>query len=875
MTKILISGYYGFNNIGDDAILTTVVNSIRQSIDDADITVLSNSPKDTSEKFGVKALPRMSMKNIIKAVKGCDILISGGGSLLQDATSRISILYYLFIIRLAIMLKKKIFIYSQGIGPINSKFNRKLTASCLKRVDCIAVRDEKSARFLKEIGVPEENVDISADPVLRLQKADTSKGREILESIGCSTDDGRIKVGFAVKSDDTNPEYINELERSIRWLHKEKNADCILIPFHYEQDNKVITELSERLGNDVFSVTDKHLSDEMLSIIGNMDVLVGVRLHSLIYAAVMDVPSIGISYDPKIDAFMESISRKAVSTTGDFTLEKFKEAFEDVRKNRDEIIATGRSHVNGLIEKLEHNDESLKEMIRKEPEKEKKKRGGIIAAIGGVMMITVVSKIFGVLRESVQANVFGSADNYYAGYNKTIYLFTTVAYAMCVAAVPILTKQFARDRKGGERTANNLTTLCLGVGLIAMLVMEIASFIPPVCTFLYGSTDPEAILFIRIMALSLPVVISSYLMVAIFQSLDHYTLQGSMAVPYSVFLMLYLVIFGRKLSLTWYVVMVAVAWLLQLGMSVPYAVKERYLYRPHLDLKQNYIWTFIKTVAATIITSSMYLFCYLIDAARAAGLGEGTTSAFYYADKLFTPLTTTFIYSISAVMFPKLNREYTKTNKNDYLSYVWNMTSNTLVIVFPICALLIVFGQPILTVLFQSGNFTAEATALTSSIFTMYALGMAGFSALDLLTKAFYTMNKSLAPLLISLGVIAMNFVLDLVFGMSGEMLALMTALSMIVGALVTSIVLFRGSKVVKLWDMLKSAIASLITGGAAYGLKMLLVSGDEGKILLVIKCGAIGVVAVVVFFLLCMLFRLDAVTGAVMKKFGRKKEVQ
>ncbi|MBR6916279.1 MAG: polysaccharide pyruvyl transferase family protein, partial [Clostridia bacterium] len=131
MADILISGYYGFSNIGDDAILRTVIEHTRATIPDSRITVLSNSPEETAEKYGVEAQPRMRFFRIIKAVRSSDIVISGGGSLLQDVTSRISILYYLFIIILAAIFKKRIFVYSQGIGPIRRRFNRKLTAFAL------------------------------------------------------------------------------------------------------------------------------------------------------------------------------------------------------------------------------------------------------------------------------------------------------------------------------------------------------------------------------------------------------------------------------------------------------------------------------------------------------------------------------------------------------------------------------------------------------------------------------------------------------------------------------------------------------------------------------------------------------------------------
>ena len=117
MYNILISGYYGFDNIGDESILRTLVTSLRERIPNCSLTVLSHDPAATREKYGVEAVERMSPLAIARAVRRCDMLISGGGSLLQDVTSSKSLHYYLAIIRFAQLLGKKVLIYSQGIGP--------------------------------------------------------------------------------------------------------------------------------------------------------------------------------------------------------------------------------------------------------------------------------------------------------------------------------------------------------------------------------------------------------------------------------------------------------------------------------------------------------------------------------------------------------------------------------------------------------------------------------------------------------------------------------------------------------------------------------------------------------------------------------------
>ena len=117
-----------------------------------------------------------------------------------------------------------------------------------------------------------------------------------------------------------------------------------------------------------------------------------------------------------------------------------------------------------------------------------------------------LAKVFGILRESVQASVFGSADLFYASYNKTIYLFTTAAYAMCVAAVPIITKAMENGRKQGERVANNLTTFALVLTAGITAGWELLT-LTPAAPLLFGS-DSAVLPFVRIMALSLPVIVT-------------------------------------------------------------------------------------------------------------------------------------------------------------------------------------------------------------------------------------------------------------------------------------------------------------------------------------------------------------------------------
>jgi len=363
MVKILISGYYGFNNIGDESILKAVIDNLQKRLTDIEITVLSQNPASTAKRYGVLSVNRKSLKSIIVAVKRCDLLISGGGSLLQDVTSKKSILYYLMIIRIAQLFGKKVLIYSQGIGPINTNINRKLTATILKKVSGTVVRDEASKQLLTEIGVDSDRVIVTADPVLRIKPASKERGRKILEEEGFIWQEGKKIVGFAVKERKMDSSFASELCISMERLVEEQNAQIVLIPFHFSEDMAFIEEATRRLGDKVFTIKHKYLTEEMLSIIGNMDILVGVRLHALIHAAIMDVSMIGISYDPKVNSFMHSIGMKAMCSIYDFNNEFFMEEFNKTIENGDKMRSKVKQNIKELIRRLDSNEEMIKDLM--------------------------------------------------------------------------------------------------------------------------------------------------------------------------------------------------------------------------------------------------------------------------------------------------------------------------------------------------------------------------------------------------------------------------------------------------------------------------------------------------------------------------------
>ena len=168
-----------------------------------------------------------------------------------------------------------------------------------------------------------------------------------------------------MKSRKPGKDFLREVRRCIRWLKESCGADSILIPFFYDEDLWACEAVAGALEGQAGCLRKKYLSEETLSIIGCMDVLVGVRLHSLIYAAIMGTPMIGISYDPKVDSFLASIGQSAPFTVEDFTLEKFQAAFQDALERREELRESTARRLDSLIAKLDRNEELIRAIMER------------------------------------------------------------------------------------------------------------------------------------------------------------------------------------------------------------------------------------------------------------------------------------------------------------------------------------------------------------------------------------------------------------------------------------------------------------------------------------------------------------------------------
>lgn len=346
--SILISGYYGFDNSGDDAILKAIVKDIREVNDKINIIVLSKDPSKTEKMYGVKAIDRFKIKEILKAMRNIDLFISGGGSLLQDVTSTRSLLYYLATMSLAKLWKKPVMVYANGIGPIDKRINRLLTRKLLNKIDLITLRDEASKEYIIQLGVKNNNIYVTADPVFTLLPSSKAEVSKIFDNENIPVN--KKLVGISIRKWGKSCNLTEVISDTIKYMLNTYDVNIVLIPMHYPEDLEISLELEEMVNQEgCYVMRDKYSVEDIMGVIKELEIIIAMRLHSLIYAATQEVPIVGLVYDPKIEGILYSLGMKNMCNVEELIYEELIKNVDYVWENRIE-----------LKEKLRLQDESLK-----------------------------------------------------------------------------------------------------------------------------------------------------------------------------------------------------------------------------------------------------------------------------------------------------------------------------------------------------------------------------------------------------------------------------------------------------------------------------------------------------------------------------------
>lgn len=285
--RVLLSGYYGFGNHGDEALLAGLIRGLRDHGHEP--SVLSADPASTRRLHGVPAHARI--RGLVPALLATDALVSGGGGLLQDATSGRSLAYYLGVIRLARLLRKTTIVYGQSVGPLTAR-GRSWVRYGLEGIP-VAVRDRPSEQLLAELGIPTTRTTDAALLAFETPPADVSAH---------ARDEGAERGAVLFVPRAGYPEHTAALaEVASRLAHEGIEVQALAL--HPDQDTSAAESIQRSANGDRPIVPPDHRAS--FARLARARVVVSARLHGLVFAAAAGVRHVGLVYDPKVAGFLE------------------------------------------------------------------------------------------------------------------------------------------------------------------------------------------------------------------------------------------------------------------------------------------------------------------------------------------------------------------------------------------------------------------------------------------------------------------------------------------------------------------------------------------------------------------------------------------
>jgi polysaccharide pyruvyl transferase CsaB len=308
-TRIVISGYYGYNNSGDDMLLRSIIDNLAEYRSDLEITVLSMKPGETRVQYGVNAVYRFNFLAVFLKLCGARLLITGGGTHMQDETSTQSLVYYLWVINTARALKLKNMLYANGIGPVSKPGNVRRVRKALNRVDLITLREPESLEVLRHIGVTVPKTRVTSDAAFALPPADYDKARELLAGIGIT---GQFFC-VAIRSWKNNPPGLEEqIAVFADYMVNKYGYQALFVPMQPVLDLEISRRVISLMKMPAVLMPELNAGSDLNTIRGAVacaEIVLAMRLHALIYAMEKGVPVIGLVYSTKVRKLMDAMNQ--------------------------------------------------------------------------------------------------------------------------------------------------------------------------------------------------------------------------------------------------------------------------------------------------------------------------------------------------------------------------------------------------------------------------------------------------------------------------------------------------------------------------------------------------------------------------------------
>ncbi|HEY9908196.1 MAG TPA: polysaccharide pyruvyl transferase CsaB [Thermosynechococcaceae cyanobacterium] len=291
MVRAVLCGYYGQGNGGDEALLASLLQMLPDRVVPL---VLSGNPSETRDRYGVEAVNRKNFGEVLEALRQSQVFIWGGGSLLQDATSWVSPVYYAGLMKLAQKMGLTTIAWAQGIGPLKRSLTYWLAQRTFTRCTAVSVRDQASAALLAGW---KANFTLAPDPVWALESTPV-KGLWDLPA-------PRVAVNLR-RHPDLTPDRLAALTQALIDFQKATQTCLLLLPFQKSQDLAIAEVIQPQLPgpSEILLLEDPQ---QLKGVFRGVEMAIAMRFHGVIMAAAEGCRCFALSYDPKVSQLMQAL----------------------------------------------------------------------------------------------------------------------------------------------------------------------------------------------------------------------------------------------------------------------------------------------------------------------------------------------------------------------------------------------------------------------------------------------------------------------------------------------------------------------------------------------------------------------------------------
>lgn len=495
--------------------------------------------------------------------------------------------------------------------------------------------------------------------------------------------------------------------------------------------------------------------------------------------------------------------------------------------------------------------------------------------IGTVMVIMLLGKVLGLLRERLLAVNYGSDMASYAFLtaSRIPRVFFDAIFASAIAAcfIPVFSEYLEKrgKKEAFEFASSFLTVMALLTGVLSVVGMALSG---PFVSFLADGYNAEtAALATNLTRIMFPTVLFTgiaFSFVGILQSMNRFYIPALISAVSNLVIIGYYYVFNDRFGVYGLSIAFLVGWFLQAAVQIPSLRKLGFHYRPKLDFRSEGMKKVFSLMVPVMVSTWVQPISLTINAKFASRLYDGFgVTAIELSSNLYLIIVGVFISSVTNVIFPKLSRLSADNQAQEFTQTISQAIRGSLFFILPMSAGLMVVSHPLIALVFGDGKYDAFSVAITAEGLFYLSFGMVGYALQNVLSRGCFARQDGKTPLIAGILCIGVNIALCVALtqplGIKG--LALASSISSTVYALALLMLMERGGQRLITPDLpgalVRMALATAVTAAGAYFTCLYTANLAPGKLGLVLNLGLTACVGASLYLLAALLLRLEETT--------------